>query len=164
MTPPAPGHTLTTEPRNARCAGDTPNRIGPSPVQRAHDIMRASTRAMLLDPSRVATIFWAGGSVAVLSVLPLEHWPLHSLLALVIIAAVCATACALRLVVGRRLPLWTLHVDIALATVFVSVLAAIGVAGHVAFADLYIWVGLFTALHFRPLAMLAHVAGAAAYA
>jgi len=165
MTPPAPGHSQTTEARNVAYAGDTPGRSGPSPVQRAHDIMRASTRLMLLNPSRVATIFWAGGCVAVLSVLPLERWSRHAFLALVIIAALCASACALRSVAGRRLPLWTLHVDVALATVLVSSAAAIGVAGHVDFADIYIWVALFAALHFRPLAMFVHVAGAgAAYA
>jgi diguanylate cyclase (GGDEF)-like protein len=117
------------------------------------------------NPSRVAAIFWAGTAVAVLSVLPLAAWPRHSFIALMILAGVCAAASGVRVAASRRLPPWTLHVDVAGATVVVSLLAALGVDHHVDFDDLYIWVGLFTALYFRPLAVAAHIGGiGAAYA
>jgi len=119
-------------------------------------------RAVLSQPSRIATVFWAGGVVASVSVLPLVRWPRASLLALVIIAAFCALACGVRVAAGARLPRWTLHVDVGVATVAASVLAAVGATGHVPFEDLYTWVTIFAALYFRPLLASAHVAAAAA--
>jgi diguanylate cyclase (GGDEF)-like protein len=71
----------------------------------------------------------------------------------------------IRVAVGRRLSYWTLHVDLAIATVLISVGAGIGVNGHVAFADIYVWAGLFSGLYFRSSGAMLHVGGAeAAYA
>jgi len=122
-------------------------------------LVGARARSMLLNPSRVSAIFWAGGVAAVVAALSLGRWQQHSFIALVIIAGVCATAFGIRVVTGRRLPRWTLHVDVVAASVLASFLAAIGATDHIAFADLYIWVALFAALYFRPLAMLVHVGG-----
>jgi diguanylate cyclase (GGDEF)-like protein len=101
----------------------------------------------------------------VLTVLPLEHWPRSSLVALLIVVAVCGAEFALKVAAGRRFPLWTLHADVTVATVLISILAAVGVTDHVAFADLYLWIALFAGLYFRPRAVLAHGAAVgAAYA
>ncbi|MHB8244722.1 MAG: GGDEF domain-containing protein [Acidimicrobiales bacterium] len=128
-------------------------------------VMASWMRAFFFQPNRVVTVFWAAGTVAVLSVLPIEHWPRLSFIALVVIAVISAVVCTVRVIAGRRVPHWVLHVDVGVATVVVSVLAAIGGAHHVDFADLYVWVALFSALYFRPPAVIAHVAAAgAAYA
>ena len=120
----------------------------------------AWTRAFFSHPNRVAAVFWLGGAVAAISVLPLGHWTRRSLLALVAIAVVCTAVASARLVAGRRLPRWVLHVDAGLATAVASVLAAIGTTNHVPFADLYVWVALFAALYFGPPAAVAHIAAA----
>jgi len=125
----------------------------------------AWARTFFSHPNRVVTMFWFGGVVAVLSAIPLGHWPRHSLLALVAIAALCSAAASARLVAGRWAPLWVLHVDVGLATAAASVLAALGATNHVPFADLYLWVALFAALYFGPPAAITHIAAAgAAYA
>lgn len=107
-------------------------------------------------------VFWAGGTVATVSVLPLAHWSRPSLLSLVIIAVLGSIGCGVRIAAGKRLPRWTLHADVGFGTVAASALAAVGATGHVAFADLYVWVALFAVLYFRPLAALTHVGAAGA--
>lgn len=156
---------MNDRPLRALRGAEAPARIGPSEVTPADSILGARVQALMSNPNTVVTIFWAGGAVAVLSVLPLEHWPRRSAVALVIVAGLCGISCGVRVVANRRLAPWTLHVDVGVATVLASVLAAIGATGHVAFADLYVWVALFAALYFRPAGLTAHIAGAgAAYA
>jgi diguanylate cyclase (GGDEF)-like protein len=141
-----------------------PASMGPNQRTLA-DALDARVRTMRLEPNQAAAIFWAGGAVAAISVLPLGHWPRQSFLALVIIAGFCTTASAIRVVARRRLARWVLHVDVGLATVLTSVLAAIGVTDNVDFSNIYIWIALFAALYFRPFAVLAHLGGVgAAYA
>jgi len=116
--------------------------------------------ALLSNPSTAAAMFWAGGAFACVSVLPLERWPGHSVVVLVILAWVCSAGCGVRLAARRALPPWTLHVDTALATGVISVLGTIGETPHVDFVDLYVWIGIFSALYFPPRAVFAHVSGA----
>ena len=123
------------------------------------------TRAFFTRPNRVVPIFWAGGAVATISVLPLGHWTRRSFVALVVIAVACGAGSIARLVAGRRLPHWVLHIDVGLATVLASALAAIGGTNRVDFADLYVWVALFAVMYFRLSLAVVHVAAAgAAYA
>ncbi|MHB8324061.1 MAG: GGDEF domain-containing protein [Candidatus Dormibacteria bacterium] len=119
-------------------------------------------RTFFAHPNRVVAVFWGAGAVASATALLLERWPGPALLSLLSIAAVCGGVCALRLLAGERPPRWVLHFDLAIATVLASALAAIGASGHIAFADLYIWIGLFAVLYFRLPAVLSHVAAAAA--
>jgi len=135
---------------------------GPRIANRADSVLVSFARKMLLDPRRAAAVFWAGGLVAVLGSLPLGHWSVHALIVLAALAGACGTAFVIRVVVGRRLPYWTLHVDLAMSTVLISVGTVIGVNGHVAFADIYVWVALFGGLYFRPIGAMLHVGGAAA--
>lgn len=153
---------MSTGPLDAAEELGAQGRTGPNPQDRANSFVGARARAMLLHPNRVAAIFWAGGAAAVVAAIPFGHWPHRSLLALVVIAGACGTALAIRVAAGDRLPRWTLHVDVGAATVLTSVLAAIGAADHVDFADLYVWVALFATLYFRPLEVLAQVGAAAA--
>lgn len=134
-------------------------------VRRSGSWLAKRLRAILSSPSDVASVFWAGGVLATASAVALGRWSGGALLVLGAVAALCACVAGVRLVVGRRLPRWVLHVDAALATALASVLTVVGVSGHVDFADLYIWVVLFAALFFSPAGMLAHTSGVgAAYA
>lgn len=122
-------------------------------------------RPLLSDPSDGASAFWAGGVPAILGAAVLGSWSGGVLIFLVAVAGVCAVVAGVRILAGRRLPGWTVHVDAALATALASVLSLVGSSGHVNFADLYIWVVMFAALYFRPGGVLAHTLGvAAAYA
>ena len=100
--------------------------------------------------------------VAVLSVVPLQHWPPRSLLTLLVVAGLAAIGCGVRVAMGTRLPRWTLQVDVGIATMLASLLTAVGASGHVDFADLYVWIVLFAALYFRPRAALAWIAAVGA--
>lgn len=121
-------------------------------------IVARRTRGLLSRPSGVAAIFWSSGAVAVVTALLAGHWSRRSVITLAIVAGTCVLAAGIRVVTSRRLASWTLHVDVGAATACVSLLAVVGVAGHVPFADLYVWVVLFAALYFRPLGALVHVA------
>lgn len=125
----------------------------------------AWARAVLFRPSRAASIFWVAGLVAVLSVLPLQHWPHRELLTMLAAAGALAFGAGVRGFAGDYLPAWSLHGDLAATTVIVSVLSAIGADQHVPFAVLYVWVAVFSVVYFRLVAAAAHVAAAgAAYA
>ena len=123
-------------------------------------VVARRARGLLSRPSGVAVIFWTSGAVAVFTALLVGHWPRRSVITLAVVAGTCVLAAGIRFVAGRRLASWTLHVDVGAATACISVLAVVGVAGDVPFADLYVWVVLFAALYFRPLGALAHVAAA----
>lgn len=139
-------------------------------IQRTRHIPRVRTAALetratawakilFSHPNRTSTGFWAGGAVAIASVLPLAGWSPRAFVALAAIAASCCLITIVRLTADRQLPRWTLHVDVGVATILASVLAAIGATDNVPFADLYVWVAIFAALYFRPPAALAYVAG-----
>lgn len=124
------------------------------------DIRTANwVRRFFSRPNRVSTAFWAGGAVAIVSVLPLRGWSHRSLFTLAVVAIACGIVCGIRLAADRRLPRWVLYVDIGVAMVLASVLATIGNTNDLDFADLYVWVTLFAALYFRPLAVLGTIVG-----
>lgn len=79
---------------------------------------------------------------------------------MLIVAAVLVAGLSIRLLVGARLPWWCLHVDVAVGTVLVSVLAAVGADQRIPLATLYVWVAIFAALYFRPIAVVSHVGAA----
>ena len=135
------------------------------PPASANTTAVALTRAFFSHPNLVATVFWAGGAVAIVSVLVLVRWSHRSFLALAVIAGVCGLVCGFRLLAGGRLPRWVLYADVGAATVLTSLLAVIGAKNDVHFAYLYVWVVLFAALYFRLPAALVCTGGiGAAYA
>src|ERR1035437_4780354 len=116
--------------------------------------VRLRLKSLILHPNGAAVIFFVGGAVAGLSVLPGSH-NLHRSVAILLGDVSCAVIAAFVLfAIGDRLPSWTLNVDIGLAIVLISVAAAIGPNVHANFAVLYIWVALYAALYFRPLPQL----------
>ncbi|MDA8291222.1 MAG: GGDEF domain-containing protein [Actinomycetota bacterium] len=143
----------------AETAANPERRERARPPASAGTTAAALTRAFFAHPNLIATAFWAGGAVAVVSALVLVRWSHRSFLALAVLAGVCALGSVLRLLVGGRLPSWALCVDAGVATVVTSLLAAVGATNEVHFAYLYVWVVLFAALYFRPPAALACMAG-----
>jgi diguanylate cyclase (GGDEF)-like protein len=121
------------------------------------------TSAFFSHPNQVAALFWAGGAVASASALILVRWPASSRLALLAVTGVCGAGAAVRILLGARPRRWALHLDLATAVLAVSILAAVGAAGHVAFQDLYIWIGVFATLYlpFRGALVQTGAAGAA---
>lgn len=123
-------------------------------------LLASRFRALLSRPSRVVTLFWATTALAVFSMLPLQHWGRSDLRAMLVVAGVLVVGLVTRLLIGTRLPGWCLHVDVAVGTVLVSVLAGVGADQRIPLATLYVWVAIFAALYFRPVAVLIHVGAA----
>jgi diguanylate cyclase (GGDEF)-like protein len=127
--------------------------------------LRVRLEALIFDPSRTGAIFWLGGAAAILSVLPDGQWSHHSLVVLLSSLGCSAIAGGSRYAIGDRLPLWSLHVDLVIATAMISVGAAIGPGGHVNFAALYTLIILYAILYLRPFAAVLQIGAAgAAYA
>jgi len=122
-------------------------------------------RDIYFDPSFASVLFPVGGVLAVVFVLPASNWSRNSLTVLFTAAGCLVVMAIVRLGIGKRLPSWSLHVDVAVAGVLTSLLALIGPNGHVSFALLYIWQALYVTLYFRPLATALHIgASGVAYA
>ena len=143
----------------------------PERPERAHSPASVNTtaaawvRSFVSRPSRVAAFLWAAGALAVALVLPLRHWPEPSLLALVVPAAVAVFCACVRATVGERLPRWSLHVDVGLGNLLVSVVAAAGASEHTNLANLYLLVEVFALLYLPIGSALGHLGAAgAAYA
>ncbi|MDA8315841.1 MAG: diguanylate cyclase [Actinomycetota bacterium] len=107
----------------------------------------AFARAFFSHPSRVAVGVEVMAAIAVASVLPLRHWPSSSLAALVTALALALGVAGLRAVIGARLSDWSLQVDVGLANLFVSVVAAAAASAHVDLANLYLLVEIFALLY-----------------
>ena len=123
------------------------------------------TRAFFSHPSRVAVAVEVIAALAVATVLPLRHWPTSSLVALVTALVVALATAGVRVVIGERLPRWSLQVDVGLGNLFVSVIAAAGTSGHVNLANLYLLVEVFALLYLPLRSALCHLGAAgAAYA
>ena len=124
--------------------------------------MAERTRAQLSHPGKVAATLSAIGALAVVSVVPLRHWPFLSLLVLLIAAIIAAIIAALRVTLGKRFPSWSLQLDVAVGNLMVTVAVAVGRSQHIHLSNLYLLVMLFTVLYLSPRAALAHLALAGA--
>lgn len=126
---------------------------------------RSGLQMLIFQPNRSINIFPVATVLVIVSVLVGVHWSATARDALVAVALAACLAVGFRVTMGSRLPAWFLHVDVGAATLFVSVLAALGPDGHVNLAVLYVWITLYAALYFRPARATAHIALAgAAYA
>ncbi len=127
--------------------------------------LRRPLRELLFEPVTAASFFWLGGIVAALLMTVVAPWPRRHL-----VVALCSIAAALvvavtRFLMGRRVPVWTLHVDLVFATALVSVVLAEAPVGFNVCAIFYVWVSLYVAIYFSRRSAAAHIAAvAAAYA
>jgi diguanylate cyclase (GGDEF)-like protein len=119
----------------------------------------------MLKPYRVAAIFYLAGVGAILMSLPFSHFTHRSIVMLLIVAAIALSVSGARFALGNRPPAWSLHVDVLVGDVLVSVIISIQPRADVNFAVLYIWVAVFAAFYFRPFFAVLHLGGVgAAYA
>ena len=125
----------------------------------------AFTREFFSHPSRVTVALEVIGALAIASVLPLRHWPSSSLIALLTALALALANAGVRVVIGERLPHWTLQADVGLGNLLVSVIAAAAASAHVNLANLYLLVEVFALLYLPIRSALGHLTAAgAAYA
>jgi diguanylate cyclase (GGDEF)-like protein len=124
---------------------------------------------LILDPSGTAVVFWAGGivvGVLALALTTAEHNPSGAVIAALACAIVIGVVIVgVRLALGPRIPTWFDQLNVSIATVIVSAGAAIAPSTHIDFAYLYVWIAVYVALSFQPVAATLQIAGAgAAYA
>ena len=125
----------------------------------------ARARAFFSHPSWVAAFLWAMGAGAVASVLPLRAWPDTAFAVLVVAVSIAAGCAALRLAIGARLPRWSLHVDVGLGNLLITLVAMAAASRHVNVANLYLLFVVFSLLYLPLRAALGHLGAAgAAYA
>ncbi len=120
------------------------------------------TRTFFAHRSWVAAALATMGALAFLSVVPLHHW--HTLRLYLLLGSACVAllnAC-LRIVIGERLPRWTLHLDVTSGNVFVTVAAAAAGTEHINLANLYLLVAFFAFLYLPLRAAVIHLAVAGA--
>ncbi len=126
---------------------------------------RSRLGSLMLKPYRVAAIFYLAGVGAILMSLPFSHFTHRSIVMLLIVAAIALSVSGARFALGNRPPAWSLHVDVLVGDVLVSVIISIQPRADVNFAVLYIWVAVFAAFYFRPFFAVLHLGGVgAAYA
>jgi diguanylate cyclase (GGDEF)-like protein len=122
-------------------------------------------RSLLSHSDGVAALLEGVSALAIVSVLPVRPWSHSSLVALVVVWGLAAICGGLRATVGSRLPRWSLHIDVGIGSLLVTVATGVGRSEHVGLANLYLLVALFAILYLPLRAALAHIAAAgAAYA
>lgn len=118
------------------------------------------TRSFFSQRSRVGAALEIAAALAVVSVLPLHHWSRSSFVVLSAAASFAMAHAAARFAIGERLPRWSLHVDVVLGNLFVSVVVVVSAKGHVELENLYLLVELFALLYLPLRSALAHLASA----
>jgi len=122
-------------------------------------------RSMLADPDTVAGMLPAAAVVAIVLVIPAYHWSTSALVALVGVSIVGVFFTVMRLVVARRrkLPPWSLHVEIGIGNVLLTVVVAIAATQHIDMANLYLLTATVAALSFSVRAAFAHIGASGVY-
>lgn len=119
---------------------------------------RTNLRRLLFEPVTAATFFWIGGVVAALLMLVSTSWPHGSLVAALSLVGAAVVIAVLRRTLASRLPAWTLHVDLTLATGLISAILAIAPAGFNICAIFYVWIALYVAIYFSARGAAVHIA------
>ena len=117
-------------------------------------------RALFSDPSPAAITLEVIAACAIASVLPLRHWPGPSLITLVTALAVVLANAGVRVAIGKRLPRWSVQVDVALGNLFVTAIAAAGAGAHVNLANLYLLLEVYALLYLPLRSALCHLGAA----
>ena len=120
--------------------------------------IEAFARVLLLDPRRAAVFFWTVGAAAVLFAIPFAHPSTRELVTMYVAVAVCAVACVARIVAGGSAPFWTLHIDVVVGNISITAVSLIGTSRDIGLVNIYYWTALFTAVYFRPLSIVLHMA------
>ncbi|MHB8826898.1 MAG: GGDEF domain-containing protein [Acidimicrobiales bacterium] len=113
----------------------------------------------MLKPYRVAAIFPLATAGVILSSLAFTHYSHRSFVTLLILAAIALLGSCIRFMIGNRPPAWSLHVDLLVGLVFVSVLCSIQSSAHVDFTVLFVWIAVFAALYLRSIFAVLHLGG-----
>jgi diguanylate cyclase (GGDEF)-like protein len=118
------------------------------------DDRRNRLQSIILDPNKAAVVFYLASAAAGLALLPGWHTSHRSLVIALVLIGCTLFAAFLRLKYGHRLsPLGTQIAGTA-AIGIVSAAAAMGPSLHANLAVLYIWVAVYAALYFRPVAIV----------
>jgi diguanylate cyclase (GGDEF)-like protein len=125
--------------------------------QRLSGLVPQWAERLFTSPSRVAAALETSGALAALSVLASRGWSTPKFVVLVALACFALAAAACRLAFAEKLPAWTLHVDVALGNLAISVACAALGAGGAELAHVYLLVAMLAALYLAPLAALAHI-------
>ncbi len=122
-------------------------------------------RDMLADPAAVAGILPATAVVALLLMLPAAHWSAPALAGLVGGTSIAAVFAAVNIWAAwrRRLPPWSLHVEIGTGNVAVSAVVAVTATEQVNMANLYLLTATVAALLFSVRAAIAHIGASGVY-
>lgn len=114
--------------------------------------------AIFQGDDKTAPIFWGGGAIAILTIIPMEHWNRFQLAYLIIseLFALCATA--VRIFKNSWQPKWSNGAGIGVASVGISGLIWITKNFSMNLSVLFIWIALFAALNFS-IRSLAYVIG-----
>lgn len=112
-----------------------------------NSLVAAWTRKFFSHRSWVAATLATVASIAFLSAIPLRHWQFVPLLLLLISAGVGLANAVVRLLVGDRLPNWTIHIDVIAGNIFISIAVAAAATAHVNLANLYLLVAFFAFLY-----------------
>jgi hypothetical protein len=121
----------------------------------------SAVTSVVREPRYVVMLFYGGGLLALVSaMIPASLPPNLMGISWTVLALGCAVF-TLQAVARRRRPMWAIHVELVIATILVSVGAAIGVRAGINLAVLYIGVAIFGALYFSLPAALAQLAYAA---
>lgn len=116
-------------------------------------------RSILNKPAKVAAGLWAAGAMTAFAISFTSQWGDEGRAIIIVIAGLCLVIGGVLFVLGDRLPHWALHVGGVASLAMVTVGSLVGPSGHVDFADLYIWVVVYAALYFSPIAVIAYTAG-----
>ena len=111
---------------------------------------------MLGHPAKVAAGFWAAGALAALAACFTAHWAHGEVGALLAIAGLALLGSGVHFFADERMPYWALHVGAAAALALVTTAAAVGASSQIDFAVFYIWVVVYAALFFSPVATVAY--------
>lgn len=99
-----------------------------------------------------------GGAAAIFVAIALVPMGTREIAMLLVIAGFAIAMGAGALIMGGRLPRWTLHLDLVASTILTSVLCLARPSAHVEFELLFLWVVYFAALYFRPLVVIVYYA------
>jgi diguanylate cyclase (GGDEF)-like protein len=118
---------------------------------------RGLVEGVVLDPHKVGAAMLFLGSLVVFSTLFAVKWTGEQrgfILAMVVTGSLGALV---RILLGPRMPLWTLHIDSAIYTILVSFLFDAGTDHSINFSMFYVWIAVYAALYFTPRWLAAHL-------